>query len=96
MKRTTVYLEEQTDLALSQIAKRRGQAKAELIRQALTAYIEREQKAVADEAVPSWVGAGNSGVSGWTDDDRELLELLEKDHEEALASWDAAQRKAVR
>lgn len=94
MKRTTVYLEEEMDLALLQIAKRRGQAKAELIREGLAALIEREQEAVADAALPSWVGAGDSGGSSWKDHDKELLELLEKDHEEGLASWDAA-KKAV-
>ncbi len=95
MKRTTVYLEEATDLKLSQIAKQRGTSKAELIRQALTALIERERQGAADEAAPSWLGAGASGRADAREYDAELLELLERDHEDALASYDAARKASV-
>lgn len=95
MKRTTVYLEELTDFSLSQIAKQRGTSKAELIRQALTALVEREQRAAADEAEPSWLGAGASGRADAREYDAELLELLERDHEDALASYDAARKASV-
>ncbi len=91
MKRTTVYLEEQTDLALSQIAKRRGQPKAELIRQALAAFIEREQE--SPRPLPRSVGMGRSGMSNWAERDEEiLLELLEQDHEEIVADYEARQK----
>lgn len=97
MKRTTVYLEEQMDLALSQIAKRRGRAKAELIREGVAALISQEQKVLADEGVPPWLGAGDSG--GVYDAEREedvLLELLEAEYKEILTSYDEEQKKAGR
>ncbi len=91
MKRTTVYLEEQTDLALSQIAKWRGQAKAELIREALAALIEREQE--SPRPLPRSVGMGHSGMSNWAERDEEiLLELLEQDHQEIVADYEARQK----
>ena len=118
MKRLTVYLEDYLDLALARIAKQRGQSKAELVRETLAAFAEREQQAGADEAVPSWLGAGDSSVTtvlgreeglrplprsvglgrsgspGWAErDDEILLELLEREHEEILASYDEAQKK---
>lgn len=63
MKQLTVYLEDYPDLALARIAKRRGQSKAELIRETLVAFAEREQQAGADDAVPSWLGAGDSSLT---------------------------------
>jgi predicted transcriptional regulator len=97
MKRTTVYLEEQMDLALSQIAKRRGRAKAELIREGLAALIHQEQQALSAEGVPSWVGAGDSGgVNDAEHDEDVLLELLEAEYEEILTSYDEQQKKAGR
>jgi predicted transcriptional regulator len=97
MKRTTVYLEEHIDLALSQIAKRRGQAKAELIREGLAALVEREQEADMDEVMPSWVGAGDSGGQNVAERDEEvLLEQLEQEHKEILSSYDEEQKQANR
>lgn len=89
MKRTTVYLKEEMDLALSQIAKRRGQAKAEIVREALAALVEQEDKNLNHD-IPSWLGAGDSGGIGRAEsDDEVLLELLEQEHEEILADWEA-------
>ena len=86
-----MYLEEETDLALSQIAKQRGRAKAEIVREALTALIEREGK--SPTAIPSWLGAGDSGgMSHAESDDETLLELLEQEHQEILTSWEAQQK----
>ena len=80
------------DLALSRIAKRRGQAKAEVVREALTVLV-RQENASPDEEIPSWLGAGDSGGADWAERDEELLELLEEEHQEILASWEA-QKKA--
>lgn len=89
MKRTTVYLEEQTDLAPSQTAKRRGQAKAEIIREALTALVEREQE--SPRPLPRSVGMGRSGVANWDERDKEIL--LERDHQETVADYEALRKR---
>lgn len=87
MKRTTVYLEESTDLELSQLAKQQDRAKAELIREALESYLGAERK---PRPLPRSVGMGRSGVPDLAEHDEELLlEMLEQEHQETLASYEA-------
>ncbi len=72
MKRTTVYLEEQTDFDLSRLSKKKGCSKAELIRTALDEYIEAALKET--HSVPDWVGMGDSGGARIAERDEELLQ----------------------
>lgn len=72
MKRTTVYLEEQTDLDLSQLARQQGRPKAELIREALSVYVAQR----ASRPLPRSVGMGRSGVPDLAEHDEELLHKL--------------------
>ncbi|TBH15911.1 CopG family transcriptional regulator [Thermus thermamylovorans] len=75
MKRTTLYLPEELDLLLSQLAQREGRSKAEPIREAL----ERFAEARREEVLPSWVGVGESADPGYIDrDEEELLPLAER------------------
>ena len=48
-----MYLSEEIQRGLTALARRTGRPKAELIREALEAYIEREDA----PAIPSWVGS---------------------------------------
>lgn len=122
MKRMTVYLEESVDLELSRLAERRGRSKAELIWEALAKLVKEqlaeEQNAATGEALPSWLGAGDSGdyarrerqadlrpfprsvgmgrsslPNGAERDEEILLELLEKEHEEIIADYEARQQR---
>ena len=88
MKRTTVYLEEQTDLNLSQLARQQGRSKAELIREALTTYVEQR----APRPLPRSVGMGRSGVPDLAEHDEELLHKL---YEEKYARLMEAQTEEV-
>ena len=91
MKRTTVYLEEQTDLNLSQLARQQGRSKAELIREALGAYTRQQS---CNQDMPSWVGAGRSGIPDLAERDEELLgEIYEERHARILADWEARERE---
>lgn len=90
MKRTTVYLEELTDLKLSRLARLNNRSKAELIREALDKYVEAAQEA---SPVPSWVGAGRSGMPDLAERDEELLgELYEEDYARIMADWKALKK----
>lgn len=80
MKRTTVYLKEQTDLNLSQLARQQGRSKAELIRAALDEYVNIMLKEA--RPVPDWVGMGDSGGARIAERDEELLQKgLAEEHE---------------
>lgn len=65
MKKTSIYVEPNVDLALASLARRRGVTKAELIRQVLRA-------AIADVARPRieaiGVGAGPGDVADHVDE----------------------------
>jgi predicted transcriptional regulator len=97
MKRTTVYLEEATDLALSRLAKQRQQAKAELLREALSQFIAQHERAESQD-VPLWLGAGDSGLDRAAQeveqDGARYAEHLEREYEEILSSYE--QSKAQR
>lgn len=75
-----MYLEEQTDLNLSQLARQQGRSKAELIRAALNGYISSALKEV--RPVPDWVGIGDSGGARIAERDEGLLQKgLAEEHE---------------
>ena len=85
MKRTTVYLEERTDLEFGRLAKQKGRSKAELMREAMRRYLERED---AKFEVPDWVGIGVShGDDAFTaaELDIQLGQLIKKDNADTTA-----------
>ena len=90
MKRTTVYLEEETDLEFGRLARQQDRPKAELIREALKAYISRAQtprKLPRSVGIVS-VGMVNSGGNDFAERAEELYgELLEAEHEEIMRDW---------
>jgi predicted transcriptional regulator len=88
MKRTTVYLDEGTDLELARIARRQARSKAELIREALDRFVQAER--AQKQPLPSWVGAGRSGIPDLAERDEELLdEIFEEEYERVMAEWEA-------
>ena len=91
MKRTTVYLEEETDLELKRLAKREGCSKAELIRGVLSGHVEEAKKKPFQ--LPDWVGMGRSEVSYTPEEEKALLgRLIEKDYARIMADWEAHER----
>lgn len=74
MVKTTVYLEQETVLALDEMARREGRPKAELIREALRAYTRRRKR-------PDVVGIGafQSGRSDVAERAEELLRAAARD-----------------
>jgi ribbon-helix-helix CopG family protein len=68
MRRTTVYLETETDLLLKQEAMRRKQPVAELIREALDGYVHR-----SGTRLPPGVGAFDSGFRDTAERAEEIL-----------------------
>jgi predicted transcriptional regulator len=67
---------------LAHLARAQARSKAELIREALEAYLERHNE---ERPLPDWVGAGHSGDGRLAERDEELLaELLERDFEKLL------------
>jgi hypothetical protein len=94
MKRTTVYLDELMDLQLARLARLQKRSKAELIREALETFLAANR---APEPVPSWLGAGRSGVPDLAERDEELLgELFEEDYARLKLGWEAAHGKERR
>ncbi len=57
MEKTTVYLDPDTQRGLRAMARALGRPQAELIREALSQYLERS----ADPQLPSWVGMWKHG-----------------------------------
>jgi hypothetical protein len=87
MRRTTVYLDELMDVQLARLARLQKRSKADLIREALELFLVAKR---APEPVPSWVGAGRSGIPDLAERDEELLgELLEEDYARVMAEWEA-------
>ena len=68
MKKTTLYLDEQTDLALKQLARAQGRSQAEVIREALAVYSTSAERFLL-------VGVG-AYRSGWSDVSARAEELL--------------------
>lgn len=86
MKRTTVYLEEDVDLELAELARQQDSSKAELIRKALNGFVKAERQ--ENPPVPSWVGAGRSGQPDLAERDEEILaEILDEKHERIIKEW---------
>ena len=95
MKRTTVYLDEMTDLGLARLAKQQRRSKAELVREALQTYLEDAEKAV--DTVPAWVGIGRSGVPDLAERDEEILgEIYEERQARIMAEWEERQKEPRR
>lgn len=69
MRRTTVYLETETDLFLKREAMRRKQPVAELIREALHGYAHR-----AGARLPPGIGAFDSGHADTAERAEEILQ----------------------
>jgi len=68
MRRTTVYLETETDLLLKREAMRRNQPVAELIREALDGYVHRTRA-----RLPPGIGAFDSGFRDTAERAEEVL-----------------------
>ena len=68
MKRTTIYLEPELEVLLKLEVRRQGRAMAELVREALHAYVTREPR-----RVPPGAGAFASGRSDTADRVDEVL-----------------------
>jgi hypothetical protein len=60
MKRTTLFLDEQTERELQAVARRQKRPVAAVVREALGAYLAREA-AAHPAKTPSFVGVGRSG-----------------------------------
>jgi Ribbon-helix-helix protein, copG family len=58
MRKTTLYLDEETDLSLKQLARAQGRSQAEVVREALAIYA-----AGAERPRPVGIGAYRSGRS---------------------------------
>ena len=71
MRRTTLFLDDKLQRQLRAAARRRGTSVAQLVREALTAYLTRSGAATA--ALPSVAGRFTSGVSDTADRVDELL-----------------------
>lgn len=71
MLRTTVYLDEKTESELRLLASRSGRPKAELIREALQRYVEKERSRLEVELPP---GVGRYASS--RDDVSERADVL--------------------
>jgi hypothetical protein len=68
MRRTTVYLETETDLLLKREAMRRKKPVAELIREALDGYLNRSRT-----RLPPGIGAFDSGLRDTAERAEEIL-----------------------
>lgn len=68
MKRTTVYLPEEADLALKGLAQRTKRSQAELIREAIEQYLLKEE-----QTLPRSIGMGTSGRTDLSERYEELL-----------------------
>lgn len=68
MKETTVYLPEEANWALDQLAHQTGRSQAELIREAIEHYLSLNNR-----SLPHSVGMGASGRTDLAERDEELL-----------------------
>lgn len=94
MKRTTVYLNRETDLELVRMARKQGRAKTELVREALQDYVGCNAQT---RSLPWSVGIGHSGMPDLAERDEELLgQLFEEEHERTMADWNVQQKARKR
>ncbi|AFY78957.1 MAG: CopG family transcriptional regulator [Hydrococcus sp. C42_A2020_068] len=68
MKPTTVYLPEETEANLQQLAKKTGRSPEELIQKAIENYLAKQTF-----SLPKSVGMGASGMSNLAERSEELL-----------------------
>jgi hypothetical protein len=84
MKRTTMMIDEETLLELSQIAEERNVSASQVVREALAEYVlvaRSEQRSV--RPLPSFVGIGE-GPADLSEDAEELL----AQHTDLESGWD--------
>jgi len=92
MKRTTVYLDDRTDLELARLARQQGRSKAELIREALAAHVATAAR--ESQGAPDWVGMVDSGGARIAERDEELFgKLLEEEYDQILTEWHARRQR---
>lgn len=72
MLRTTVYLDEETALAIRRLADIEKRSQAEIIRDALNTYVE-QSKFQRGRPIPTGIGAYHSGRSDVSEKAEELL-----------------------
>ena len=72
MQKTTVYLDEETVIALRNIAVTQKRSQAEILREALTVYIKKTERKVGHRAIPG-AGAYRSNRSDISENAEELL-----------------------
>ena len=72
MLRTTVYLDEETVLAIRQLADTEGRSQAEIIREVLHAYLEQAEHR-SGRPLPKGIGAYRNGRSDVAERAEELL-----------------------
>lgn len=77
MARTTILLDDALLLAVKQLARVKSTTATEIIRQALKAYVKREQRV----AVPSFAAVGRSGQSSVSEQAEEILQREAKREE---------------
>jgi predicted transcriptional regulator len=78
LEKTTVYLDAETRRGLRALSRSTGRPQAELIREALDAYLDRSPR----QTLPAWIGAWKNGPAtdagdvkrlardGWTEEGR--------------------------
>ncbi len=71
MKRTTLLLEEEQILTLEEIAKKKGITKAQVLRDAIAAYVAKVLPSKA--GLPSFAGCGASRYKGSLGEESEKL-----------------------
>jgi hypothetical protein len=77
MKRTTIFIDEVAEKELEYLARRRGKAKATLVREAIGEYLLRA-RGEDPEAPLAFVAIGRSGRSDIAERHEELLFLEEE------------------
>lgn len=70
MQRTTVYLSEETAIALRKMAELRGRSQAELIREAINNYLDATE---GNQLLPPGTGAYRSGRTDVSTNAEELM-----------------------
>jgi hypothetical protein len=68
MKSTVIYLAEETDLALQNLAKQKGKTSSEIIQEMLDEHLLHKKK-----ELPKCIGMGKSGMSDLSERVDELL-----------------------
>jgi hypothetical protein len=68
MQKTTVYIEDETAIALKQLAQTQNRSQAEIIREALASYV-----GTCPKSLPKGIGAYRSGRSDISEKAEELL-----------------------